>query len=129
MREINFRVWDNLANFYWGKGEGMDFKKIAFNFYESLFKENELTFQQYTGLKDKNGKEIYEGDILKYHVKFKDSQINLAPITNSRIVKALVEFRDGCYYAGSFAFTTPTIKNTDNIEVIGNIFENKDLLK
>lgn len=66
------------------------------------------TVGQYTGLKDKNGKKIFEGDIVRY-------------IDNDLI--EYVEFIDGVFFAGSeelrYAYC----------EVIGNIYDNKELLE
>lgn len=81
--------------------------------------ENE-TVGQYTGLKDKNGKEIYEGDILSsgYAVTFVDSYdpSNLG--------------LDSCWYAqrNNFESYFPLIIGED-YEVMGNIYENPELLE
>jgi len=119
MREIKFRVWDNQSDFYWGEGEGMDFKKIAFNFYDSLFEECRLVFQQYTGLLDKNGVEIYEGDIVK---------ATSDQYTNENFIGKVI-FDEGYFCTWVNKNDIRGIWGDDNIEVIGNIFENKDLLE
>ena len=54
-REIKFRVWDKLLN-----------KFIPWNCFIPFDNDREYIIQQYTGLKDKDGQEIYEGDIIQY---------------------------------------------------------------
>ncbi len=80
---------------------------------------DENTIGQYTGLDDKNGKEIYEGDIVKY----RDSR-------GQHIEKVI--FDKGCFYAGmhwgSSTRVAPKLINTRITEVIGNIYDNSELL-
>ena len=72
MREIKFRAWDNDGYmFHQEETEGgMYFvmnKDPEFSYpLHHIMCDREWTLMQYTGLKDKNGVEIYEGDILKY---------------------------------------------------------------
>lgn len=118
-RTIKFRVWDNLAHCYWGEGEGMDFKKIAFNFYDTLFEESRLVFQEYTGLTDKNDVEIYEGDIVKATSDL---------YTNENFIGKVI-FDEGGFLTWINRNDIRGVWSGNDIEVIGNIFENPDILK
>jgi uncharacterized phage protein (TIGR01671 family) len=64
MREIKFRAWDTLLKKYTYSGFG----EKTFNIFVKRVNCSRYIIEQYTELKDKYGKEIYEGDIVKFTV-------------------------------------------------------------
>ena len=106
-REIKFRAWDGEQMV---SPDYIDRRGVA-HWKEHSIPSSSDKVMQYTGLKDKNGKEIYEGDIVK--------DVDKDYIGGEHIF--VVEHQKGSYNVS--LFLTPTC------EVIGNIYENPELLK
>lgn len=123
MREIKFRAWDDRENQMSSRIELDFYGRIEVNAaFATMLREGHVTLMQFTGLRDRNGREIYEEDILlehgsrKYVVRWYGQQ---ATIRLGLIHKDAV-------FGGSLSFASC---DPINIEVIGNIYENPELLK
>lgn len=137
MREIKFRAWD--------KEEGTMLSDISLlddtwdmmnEFFK--YKKDELHFMQYTGLKDKNGKEIYEGDVLQLVDEIGEHVRVICEFGNRRITSfSGTEIDVQCFYFKTVKTnwkTNPVANNykgmhdLEIIEVIGNIYEHPELV-
>lgn len=86
------------------------------------------TICQCTGLKDKNGKLIWENDIVKRSYCLYSSEAKYEERENCGIVKYDKEYARFGYQCSVFAMLSESKKH-DTIEVIGNIFDNPELLE
>lgn len=134
MREIKYRVWtgDTMLQVvklnllkrpngeYMELGQGYFLNGLRKG--ENVkFSMNSVKFLEYTGLKDKSGTEIYEGDILNRNLHW----------------GFYVGFKDGCFVSSPLEtvqrnnWEHPPLKNLDfrHWEVIGNVYENPELIK
>lgn len=129
MRETKFRAWDVFKNkmLIWddrtfdiyksGSIEG-DIKLGVLRPYEEKDLPFNFKLMQYTGLKDKNGAEIYEGDILKVGV------LRYVGGSSMRNEPMVVKFKDGMFKTGQVSLISINRRS----KIIGNIFENSELV-
>ena len=136
MREIKFRAWVKK-----------DRKMTAITDLEYSWKERKLinvcdeTFEylienvelmQFTGLKDKNKKEIYDGDILEYYIEDKEYFKELYEISYSEERACWqINIIKKCNHTNSPQFYLRHLTQTDDscFKIVGNKFENPELLK
>ena len=143
MREIKFRGWDSKYSYmnykvlvgnlddqddnYTAHAAWIDPFKVDYDcepHWCNFDEHSSLILMQYTGLKDKNGKEIFEGDILEF--KIYDFNLN----RNGWTVRGQVKFACGQFVAFNIEGLCEVLAHgTSHMEVIGNIHENPELLE
>ena len=127
-REIKFRLWDKIRK-EMRKGchniliDSLDGKPYWQYGYDEAMPMVNYEVMQFTGLLDKNGKEIYEGDIVR-PTTMNDGNLNLWKMVNGQAERRLIEIKWDEKFA-QFEIQLPT----GDLEVIGNRFENPELLK
>ena len=121
MRELKFRAWSKSKNKFWNPdfidcdGQCWDTNHV----HETL-PTDDYILMQFTGLRDKNGKDIYDGDILNQYPGFGCEW-------NKRMGVVKYQFASFWFDMGAQAFTLDD--HDCRFEIIGNIYENHELIK
>lgn len=133
MREIKFRAWDidlkkyNREAHIGCYGDIVQFKFNGASYHEVINEEeskDRFILEQYTGVKDRDGKEIYEGDVLE--------NVDFGILYEQFVGKGKVIFHCGSWSIQSFAKVVKSNMIVDlygqeyATKVIGNIHENKE---
>lgn len=149
-RPIKFRAWDKTSDVmrtdissidYDSKGNICQINVITGA--DILFPDKEAVLMQYTGLKDCNGKDIYEGDILNFTYWWFDGNEAEMPLTGEVVYVpeeasyglAHIRSKEWLRYIGAQDTDEDTATfsgwqfSSDDIEVIGNVYEHHELLE
>jgi uncharacterized phage protein (TIGR01671 family) len=141
---LKFRVWDKITNqylqelgiYYWHIPYSLDGEKITGEAnlvgLSELLRHDNFVAQQYTGLNDINGKEVYDGDLVELHTAANDHAIGV----KGNHCGLYEMYWDRCYKLKTIKpnwFFVPTFEGPaadyNIMKVVGNVFENPELLK
>lgn len=122
-REIKFRVWCSVIKAWMAEdviavtGQNRLVDCLGMNKYlDSQYKSGGIIIQQFTGLRDKNGKEIYEGDFLRGA----EYELPVKVIFSGAAFRLKYSNRELEFHESSEKI---------EMEIVGNIFENSNLLE
>ncbi len=130
-RTIKYRIWSKLVNKWVTDLFVENLCNPDSNNINDIFNNENLVFQQFTGLKDKNGKEIFEGDILKADFNTDECY---------SLQEVIFDVHEGCwdlkilnpdklnFSCNQNLTLTKDEINLYSLEVFGNIYENTELL-
>lgn len=128
MREIKFRAWDKELEEWTNysinniNGNVIGFYNKETGFWESDREGERFTLCQYTGLKDKNDREIYEGDIVRAVVFSKWIGVAKYSDKNQAFVFECIDKN----YRGNIVFMS---QFDQGFKILGNIYENPEMLE
>jgi len=119
-REQPAQYFYDVQDLYDGSIEGLG----AYGSFGSLIENEEFIIEQSTGLFDKQGKEIFEGDIVQYGTYYhgiRDDWRSQPAVVSWDSVNAMWILTGGC--------NKPIMHDSKDLEIIGNVHEDKELLK
>lgn len=133
-RDIKFRLWSKIGKKFI-KTDDPDFNFVINsdgylysieNFYGEIYVllQLDIVVLQFTGLQDINGKDIYEGDILKYNFPYDGRLKHVSPV---KFLETEASFGIKDIYGNEIPLYRITANNY--FEVVGNIYENPELLE
>lgn len=133
MNNLKFRAWDKTAK-KMSKVTAIDFSTKPFRvFYKAYGNENyfnqDAILMQSTGFHDKNGVEIFEGDIINSGYIFKGSPFEEDEYEEKKGVVTFLNCGFNIEFKNHINLFIDIILSCEDIEVIGNIYENKELLR
>ena len=115
MRELKFRAWDEVEKSFFCIGPS---QRMTINELFKDLQEKECSIEQFTGLHDKNGDEIYNGDLLK-------DSTGVSLVTWNEKFSSFCLTRRGWLSDHFFGEAA----DPEDCEVIGNIHQNSEILK
>ena len=134
MRELKFRIWIKDEKRYYDESDeesymivpngnvtytSESYEEDGVWFNDTTRATNDVIVEQYTGLKDKNGKEIYEGDIVTPNGEWEEIEGTDCSV---------ILFENGCFRVGS-GCENEAGRYLSDWRVVGNVHENDNLLE